>query len=159
MLVPGYFGEKDVKWVARIEVALDGAKGFYEQQGWGPDFIVPIRSRIDFLEDRMQQPLGEAANGVPLWSYDWKPDRPGDYHLTVARPIAKDRFRRETKSAQKLAVKPACIRSRCKSQPDRDAVAGALTPAAFTNLARALRNKSNAQTSHVLRWMQQSPTR
>ncbi|MDQ3198257.1 MAG: hypothetical protein M3Q46_03550 [Verrucomicrobiota bacterium] len=41
--MPGYFGEKNVKWVARTEVALDGAKGFYEQQGWDPDFIVPHR--------------------------------------------------------------------------------------------------------------------
>ena len=27
------------------------AKGFYEAQGWGPDFIVPTRSRIDVPDD------------------------------------------------------------------------------------------------------------
>jgi DMSO/TMAO reductase YedYZ molybdopterin-dependent catalytic subunit len=46
-IIPGYFGEKHVKWVTRIELAGADAKGFYETQGWGPDFIVPTRSRID----------------------------------------------------------------------------------------------------------------
>ena len=27
------------------------AKGLYEAQGWGPDFLVPIRSRIDVPDD------------------------------------------------------------------------------------------------------------
>jgi DMSO/TMAO reductase YedYZ molybdopterin-dependent catalytic subunit len=46
-IVPGYFGEKHVKWITRIELTTDDAKGFYEAQGWGPDFITPTRSRID----------------------------------------------------------------------------------------------------------------
>src|SRR4029077_18950371 len=46
-IVPGYFGEKQVKWLTRIELANAKAKGFYETQGWGPNFIVPPRSRID----------------------------------------------------------------------------------------------------------------
>src|SRR5213592_5007808 len=47
VIVPGYFGEKHVKWLTRIEVTDANAKGFYETQGWGPDFIVPTRSRMD----------------------------------------------------------------------------------------------------------------
>ncbi len=47
VIVPGYFGEKHVKWLTRIELTGDDAKGFYEAQGWGPNFIVPTRSRID----------------------------------------------------------------------------------------------------------------
>jgi DMSO/TMAO reductase YedYZ molybdopterin-dependent catalytic subunit len=47
VIVPGYFGEKHVKWLTRIEVTDANAKGFYETQGWGPDFIVATRSRID----------------------------------------------------------------------------------------------------------------
>ena len=47
----GYFGEKNVKWVTRVEVTDANAKGFYEAQGWGPDFIVPIRSRINVPDD------------------------------------------------------------------------------------------------------------
>src|SRR5438552_7658495 len=46
-IVPGYFGEKHVKWLTRIELADTSAKGFYEAQGWGTDFIVTTRSRID----------------------------------------------------------------------------------------------------------------
>ncbi len=46
-IVPGYFGEKHVKWITRIELAGEEAEGFYEKQGWGPDFLVPIRTRID----------------------------------------------------------------------------------------------------------------
>jgi DMSO/TMAO reductase YedYZ molybdopterin-dependent catalytic subunit len=50
-IVPGYFGEKNVKWLTRVEVTDADAKGFYEAQGWGPDFVVPIRSRIDVPDD------------------------------------------------------------------------------------------------------------
>src|SRR5438105_6675528 len=40
-IVPGYFGEKHVKWLTRIELTGDNVKGFYETQGWGPDFMTP----------------------------------------------------------------------------------------------------------------------
>ena len=46
-IVPGLYGEKNVKWITRIELVDHDAKGFYEQQGWGPDFVIPNRSRID----------------------------------------------------------------------------------------------------------------
>jgi DMSO/TMAO reductase YedYZ molybdopterin-dependent catalytic subunit len=48
VIVPGMFGEKNVKWVTRIELLDYDAKGFYEKQGWGPTFIVPTRARFDF---------------------------------------------------------------------------------------------------------------
>ncbi|QIN77469.1 molybdopterin-dependent oxidoreductase [Rubrobacter marinus] len=47
ILVPGLFGEKNVKWVTRIELVDHDAKGFYETQGWGPNFVQPTRSRFD----------------------------------------------------------------------------------------------------------------
>jgi DMSO/TMAO reductase YedYZ molybdopterin-dependent catalytic subunit len=46
VVVPGLFGEKNIKWVSRIEVVNEDAKGFYEQQGWGPSFVPPTRSDI-----------------------------------------------------------------------------------------------------------------
>ncbi len=46
VVVPGLFGEKNVKWVTRIEVIDHDARGFYEQQGWGPSFVIPTRSDI-----------------------------------------------------------------------------------------------------------------
>lgn len=120
-IVPGYFGEKSVKWITRIELAGDDAQGFYEKQGWGPNFIVPIRTRVDqpahndwFALRDLRGPIvvkgvafaGErgiarveftADDGATwadarldypgtllswaLWSFDWQPDRPGNYVL------------------------------------------------------------------------------
>ena len=120
IIVPGLFGEKNVKWVTRIEVVDRDVKGFYEQQGWGPSFVVPTRSQ--FIAPDLRQPLpvnqpvtlsglAFAGNrGVSkvevsfddgqvwqaaeidypgsilswaLWSYAWRPTRPGDYKLAV----------------------------------------------------------------------------
>src|SRR5881398_768705 len=64
VIVPGYFGEKHVKWLTRIEVTDANAKGFYETQGWGPDFIVPTRSRIDVPEYDSEFSLSEL--GAPI---------------------------------------------------------------------------------------------
>ncbi len=47
MIVPGLFGEKSVKWLTGIELVPESVAGFYEKQGWGPDFGIPIQSRID----------------------------------------------------------------------------------------------------------------
>ncbi|MDQ3524196.1 MAG: molybdopterin-dependent oxidoreductase [Chloroflexota bacterium] len=46
MIVPGLYGEKSVKWVTRIDVVTEDKEGFYEAQGWGPDFVPPTRSDI-----------------------------------------------------------------------------------------------------------------
>jgi hypothetical protein len=46
LIVPGMYGEKNVKWVTRVSVETSDRKGFYEQQGWGPTFIPPTRSDI-----------------------------------------------------------------------------------------------------------------
>src|SRR5213596_561823 len=64
VIVPGYFGEKHVKWLTRIEVTDANAKGFYETQGWGPDFITPTRSRIDVPEYDSGVFLGQL--GAPI---------------------------------------------------------------------------------------------
>jgi len=123
VVVPGYFGEKNVKWLTRIELTGPEAEGFYEKQGWGPNFIIPTRSRIDQPNGYGWFSLTNAPNGIPmrgvafagdrgvirvevstddektweaakiiypgtkltwmLWSYDWKPPRPGEYKLAV----------------------------------------------------------------------------
>jgi DMSO/TMAO reductase YedYZ molybdopterin-dependent catalytic subunit len=64
-IVPGYFGEKHVKWLTRIELTGPEAKGFYETQGWGPDFIVPTRSRIDVPDNESRFSLGQVS-GAPV---------------------------------------------------------------------------------------------
>jgi DMSO/TMAO reductase YedYZ molybdopterin-dependent catalytic subunit len=55
LIVPGMYGEKNVKWVTGIDVVDHDARGFYEQQGWGPDFEIPIRSR--FYEPDLSDPI------------------------------------------------------------------------------------------------------
>ncbi len=75
MVVPGYFGEKNVKWVTRIEVTGEEAKGFYEKQGWGPDFKIPIRSRIDDPGDKAKLELSKLSGGMRIKGVAFAGDR------------------------------------------------------------------------------------
>lgn len=75
LIVPGYFGEKNVKWLTRVEVTDANAKGFYETQGWGPDFIVPTRSRIDVPEDWTFLSLGKLTAPVEVKGMAYGGDR------------------------------------------------------------------------------------
>jgi len=70
LLVPGRFGEKSVKWMTAIEVVAVDVKGFYEQQGWGPTFVIPTRSQ--FLNDGIEARLG---NVVDLRGWAFAGDR------------------------------------------------------------------------------------
>jgi DMSO/TMAO reductase YedYZ molybdopterin-dependent catalytic subunit len=74
-IVPGYFGEKHVKWLTRIEVTKANAKGFYETQGWGPNFIVPTRSRIDIPYNESWIKIADAAKAVPVKGVAFGGDR------------------------------------------------------------------------------------
>ncbi|MGI8485488.1 MAG: molybdopterin-dependent oxidoreductase [Thermomicrobiales bacterium] len=53
LVVPGMYGEKNVKWVTRIDISTKDEKGFYEEQGWGPDFVPKTRSDIFFPRTRL----------------------------------------------------------------------------------------------------------
>jgi len=75
VIVPGYFGEKNVKWLTRIEVTGANAKGFYETQGWGPDFVVPTRSRIDVPDDWAFFSLGKLAAPIEVKGIAYGGDR------------------------------------------------------------------------------------
>ncbi len=75
VIVPGYFGEKNVKWVTRIEVTDANAKGFYEAQGWGPNFIVPTRSRIDVPDDWAFVSLGKLTAPIEVKGIAFGGDR------------------------------------------------------------------------------------
>ncbi len=74
-VVPGYFGEKHVKWITRIELTGAEAEGFYEKQGWGPNFIVPTRARIDQPDDFGWFSLTSAPGGIPLRGIAFAGDR------------------------------------------------------------------------------------
>jgi DMSO/TMAO reductase YedYZ molybdopterin-dependent catalytic subunit len=75
VIVPGYFGEKNVKWLTKVEVTDANAKGFYEAQGWGPDFIVPTRSRIDAPDDWSSFSLGKLAGPIEVKGIAFGGDR------------------------------------------------------------------------------------
>ena len=75
VIVPGYFGEKNVKWLTRIEVTDANAKGFYEAQGWGPNFIVPTRSRIDVPDDWAFMSLGKLIDPIEVKGIAFGGDR------------------------------------------------------------------------------------
>ena len=75
VVVPGYFGEKNVKWITRVEVTDANAKGFYEAQGWGPNFIVPTRSRIDVPDDWAFLSLGKLTAPIEVKGIAFGGDR------------------------------------------------------------------------------------
>jgi DMSO/TMAO reductase YedYZ molybdopterin-dependent catalytic subunit len=75
VIVPGYFGEKHVKWLTRIELTTAAAKGFYETQGWGPDFIVPTRSRIDLPEHESRFSRSELRGPIEVKGVAFGGDR------------------------------------------------------------------------------------
>jgi DMSO/TMAO reductase YedYZ molybdopterin-dependent catalytic subunit len=75
VIVPGYFGEKHVKWITRIEVTDANAKGFYESQGWGPNFLVPTRSRIDVPDDWTFVSLGKLTAPIEIKGVAFGGDR------------------------------------------------------------------------------------
>ena len=83
VIVPGYFGEKNVKWVTRIEVADANAKGFYETQGWGPDFVVPTRSRIDVPDNWAFVSLGKLIAPIEVKGVAFGGDR-GVLHVEIS---------------------------------------------------------------------------
>ena len=74
-IVPGYFGEKHVKWLTRIELTDADAKGFYETQGWGPDFITPTRSRIDVPDYDSRFSMGELQRPIEVKGIAYGGDR------------------------------------------------------------------------------------
>ena len=75
VIVPGYFGEKHVKWLTRIEVTDASAKGFYEAQGWGPDFTTPTRSRIDVPDNWSAVSLGKLTSPIEVKGVAYGGDR------------------------------------------------------------------------------------
>src|ERR1700720_3679229 len=74
-IVPGYFGEKHVKWLTRIELTGADAKGFYETQGWGPDFMTPTRSRIDAPDHESRFSLGQLSGPIEVKGIAFGGDR------------------------------------------------------------------------------------
>ncbi len=47
IITPGRYGEKNVKWVTRIDLQKQHTKGFYEAQGWDRNAVVKTLTRVD----------------------------------------------------------------------------------------------------------------
>ena len=72
MIVPGLYGEKNPKWLTRIELLNEADArlhrrhgcGFYKEQGWGREGdVIPTHSRIDAPTS-----LGRSfCRGFPSW--------------------------------------------------------------------------------------------
>ncbi len=62
LIVPGYVGEKSVKWLTGLQVREHDGKGFYEQQGWGPHFAIENTSRFDAPDDGSDVKVGEPVD-------------------------------------------------------------------------------------------------
>ena len=75
VIVPGYFGEKHVKWLTRIELTDSTAKRFYEAQGWGPAFITPTRSRIDVPDHESRFSIHELREPIEVKGIAYGGDR------------------------------------------------------------------------------------
>jgi DMSO/TMAO reductase YedYZ molybdopterin-dependent catalytic subunit len=61
LIVPGLVGEKSVKWITKIDLRDQPVKGFYESQGWGPNFTLHTTSRFDEPDFRTPLPAGRAV--------------------------------------------------------------------------------------------------
>jgi DMSO/TMAO reductase YedYZ molybdopterin-dependent catalytic subunit len=85
MIVPGLYGEKNPKWLTKIELLTgDDPRlkkthgcGFYKEQGWGPNFLVPTHSRIDApaVQDGKFEPELRAGTSVDLRGIAFGGDR------------------------------------------------------------------------------------
>lgn len=60
ILIPGRYGEKNMKWLSRIDVADHDHTGFYQREGWSESATVRTFSRFDNLEQGTRLEAGRA---------------------------------------------------------------------------------------------------
>ncbi|MEX0269214.1 molybdopterin-dependent oxidoreductase [Leptolyngbyaceae cyanobacterium UHCC 1019] len=51
LIVPGYFGQKQPKWLTKIEAIAKSKKGYWERQGWSNTAEIPIHALIQQVEE------------------------------------------------------------------------------------------------------------
>jgi len=73
VLIPGTYGEVNVKWVERIDVVDRSVEGYYEQQGWRPGFV-HTTSRFDRPFDGQRVALSREPR-VPVGGIAFAGDR------------------------------------------------------------------------------------
>ncbi|MDQ6900723.1 MAG: molybdopterin-dependent oxidoreductase, partial [Candidatus Dormibacteraeota bacterium] len=58
IVLPGRYGEKQMKWLTRIQLTDKPRTGFYQRQGWSEVGTVRTWSRFDNLKDGQRLPAG-----------------------------------------------------------------------------------------------------
>ncbi|MDQ6637990.1 MAG: molybdopterin-dependent oxidoreductase [Candidatus Dormibacteraeota bacterium] len=58
IVLPGRYGEKQMKWLSHIELTNTPRTGFYQRQGWSEEGTVRTWSRFDNLKDAQRLPAG-----------------------------------------------------------------------------------------------------
>ena len=66
VIVPGLYGEKERQMGHFASNSSTLTRRLLQQQGWGPNFVVPTSSRFDQPDDRQQIKLATASSGVGL---------------------------------------------------------------------------------------------
>jgi DMSO/TMAO reductase YedYZ molybdopterin-dependent catalytic subunit len=51
MVIPGHYGMKGPKWLDKIDLVSEEARGYWEQQGWDHDAVVKTTARFDHPRD------------------------------------------------------------------------------------------------------------
>lgn len=51
LIVPGYFGQKQPKWLIKIEAIAKSKKGYWERQGWSNTAQIPTHALIQQIEE------------------------------------------------------------------------------------------------------------
>jgi DMSO/TMAO reductase YedYZ molybdopterin-dependent catalytic subunit len=69
LLVPGHYGMKSVKWLARLALLRAPAAGYWEQRGWDPVATIRTQSRIDVPADHAAVPPQLTVAGI-AWAGD-----------------------------------------------------------------------------------------
>ena len=57
--IPGRYGQKQPKWLTRLEAVRGPHLGYYEQQGWSNEAVIRPNSRIDYPIDYDPTPVGD----------------------------------------------------------------------------------------------------
>lgn len=65
--IPGRYGQKQPKWLQRMEAVSEPYLGYYERQGWSNECFIKPNSRIDYPVDYEPTVLGEiVVRGVGM---------------------------------------------------------------------------------------------
>jgi DMSO/TMAO reductase YedYZ molybdopterin-dependent catalytic subunit len=62
--VPGLYGEKNVKWLTKIEAVREDYKGYWQQRGWTDTAVIETTSVFDTGNPRLSKDPLKRENGV-----------------------------------------------------------------------------------------------